>query len=314
MTMSYTHLFGPVPSRRLGVSLGVDLVPHKVCTLDCVYCECGATTDLTTERKEYVPYDKVIEELDHYLAHHPLPDYITFSGAGEPTLNSRIGDIISYIKEHYPSLSVAVLTNGTLLSDPGVRAELLAADLVIPSLDAAARESFLAINRPHEDLDVASHIRGLVDFRKEFRGQIWLEIFILPGYSDDPANLEKLREAAELIRPDRIQLNTLDRPGTERDLKPVEPEMLAELVKRWNLPGLEIIAAAAKRKETVAYRDDVEQAIYETISRRPCTLEDLNSILNLHGNETNKYLAALEAEGKITAVTMDRGVFYQLKR
>lgn len=312
--MSYTHLFGPVPSRRLGVSLGVDLVPHKVCTLDCVYCECGATTNLTMERKEYVSYSKVVEELDHFLAHHPQPDYITFSGAGEPTLNSRIGDIISYIKENYPSIPMAVLTNGTLLTEPQVRSELMAADLVIPSLDAAVHESFLAINRPHPRLDAIAHIQGLVDFRKEFKGEIWLEVFILPGYSDGRENLDKIREAAERIRPDRIQLNSLDRPGTEEGIHPASPEMLADLVKQWDLPGLEVIAAVAKRKETVAYRDDVEQAIYETISRRPCTLDDLNRILNLHSNETKKYLAALESEDKIETVDMERGVFYQVKR
>lgn len=312
--MSYTHLFGPVPSRRLGVSLGVDLVPHKVCTLDCVYCECGGTTNLTVERGEYVPYEKVIEEIDHYLANHPLPDYITFSGAGEPTLHCRMGDVISHIKTSYPTIPMAVLTNGTLLNDPQVRSELLPANLVLPSLDAAAAAAFQDINRPHASLDVTTHIQGLIDFRREFSGEIWLEVFILPGFNDDETNLAKLKEAVDLIRPDRTQLNTLDRPGTERNLHPASSRLLHELVKEWDLPGLEIIAAVSKRKEAAAYRDDVEEAIYETVSRRPCTLDDLNRILNLHSNETNKYLAALEAEGRICTIIMERGVFYQVKR
>ena len=112
----YKYIFGPVPSRRLGMSLGVDLVPHKVCSLDCVYCECGPTTKLTTDRKEYIPYEKITKELAHYFANNPDPDYITFSGSGEPTLNSRMGDVLEFIKEKKPNVPIAVLTNGTLLS------------------------------------------------------------------------------------------------------------------------------------------------------------------------------------------------------
>ena len=310
----YKYLFGPVPSRRLGASLGVDLVPHKVCTLNCVYCECGATTNLTVKRDEYVPFTQVIAELDDYLGSHPLPDYVTFSGSGEPTLNSRIGDVITHLRKNYPAIPLAVLTNGTLLGDPEVRGELLAADLVLPSLDAASDPAFANINRPHSQLEVNSHIRGLIEFRKAFSGKIWLEVFILPGFNDDEESLAKLREAAARIGADRIQLNTLDRPGAVPGLHPVSPEFLENLLKRWNLPGLEIIAAVSRRKEKVAYRNDVEQAIYETISRRPCTLDDLNRILNLHANETNKYLATLESDGRISTIEMERGVFYQAKR
>lgn len=312
--MTYKYLFGPVPSRRLGVSLGVDLIPHKVCSLNCVYCECGATTNLTTERREYVPYDLVIKELDHFLEHHPLPDYITFSGYGEPTLHSRIGEVISHIKKSYPTLSLAVLTNGTLFSDPKVRAELHSADLVLPSLDAATGSAFDSINRPHSSLDAGDHIQGLIDFRREFDGEIWLEVFVLPGFNDDVENLQKLREAIFLIQPNRTQINTLDRPGAVSGLVPAPAELLKRLLVEWNLPGLEVIAAVARRKEAGSFREDVEQAIFETIARRPCTLDDLNRILNLHGNETNKYLATLEADGRIETVTMDRGLFYQTKR
>lgn len=311
---TYKYLFGPVPSRRLGVSLGVDLVPHKVCSLDCVYCECGATNKLTVKREEYVPYKEVITELDHYLENNPLPDYITFSGYGEPTLNSRIGDIITHIKSNFPSMSIAVLTNGTLFHDPEVRKELHDASLVLPSLDAATLSPFSSINRPHPSLDFEKHIQGLIDFRKEFSGTMWLEVFILPGFNDDSESLAKLKKAIEQIGADRIQLNTLDRPGTVHEIHPATPEFLEKLCQDWNLPGLEIIAAVAKRKEKKSYREDVAEAILETISRRPCTLEDLNGILNLHSNETNKYLSALEDEDKIETVVMDRGVFYQTKR
>ncbi|MFO7828052.1 MAG: radical SAM protein, partial [Bacteroidales bacterium] len=176
----YKHLFGPVPSRRLGMSLGVDLVPHKVCTLNCVYCECGATTNLTTNRKEYVSYNEIINELKDYFGKNEKPDYITFSGAGEPTLNIHIGKVIDFLKQNYPDIPIAVLTNGSLLSDQKVRSELLKASLVLPSLDAANNKTFKKIDRPSKDLDINDYINGLIQFSNEFKGKIWLEIMILP--------------------------------------------------------------------------------------------------------------------------------------
>jgi wyosine [tRNA(Phe)-imidazoG37] synthetase (radical SAM superfamily) len=143
----YKYLFGPVPSRRLGMSLGVDLVTHKVCSLNCIYCECGATTELTIKRKEYVPICDVKNELKHYFENNPDPDYITFSGSGEPCLNSGIGEVIEFIKSKRDDISVAVLTNGTLLNQIQVRKELLKADLVMPSLDAAERYCFTKIKK-----------------------------------------------------------------------------------------------------------------------------------------------------------------------
>jgi wyosine [tRNA(Phe)-imidazoG37] synthetase (radical SAM superfamily) len=196
----YKYIFGPVPSRRLGMSLGVDLVPHKVCSLDCVYCECGPTTKLTIDRKEYIPFEKVRRELEHYFAINPEPDYITFSGSGEPALNSRIGDVLHFIKENKPDVPVAVLTNGTLFSDKQVRDELLDADVVLPSLDAASELSFCKINRPHHELNVGDYLKGLYDFRNEYKGKIWLEVLIIPGYNDSKENLILLKKAFLKIR------------------------------------------------------------------------------------------------------------------
>ncbi len=309
----YKYLFGPVPSRRLGMSLGVDLVPKKVCSLDCVYCEVGKTTKLTTQRMEYIPYDKVVGELEHYFKNNPDPDYITFSGSGEPTLNSRLGDVLDFIKQQKPGIPVAVLTNGTLLYDEQVRKELKNADVVLPSLDAASDEAFKKINRPAGDLTINSCIEGLVAFRKEFTGKIWLEIFILPSFNDDEEELLKLKSVIDRIQPDSVQLNTLDRPGTVDGLRAATLESLERIVKQWGLKHVEIIAAAVKRKTNKAFRNDMESAILETISRRPCTLDDLKDILGLHVNEINKYLDVLEASDQIEAVRQARGVFYQLK-
>ncbi len=308
----YKYLFGPVPSRRLGMSLGVDLIPHKVCSLNCVYCECGRTDNLTVERKEYVPYKAVVAEIENYLKINPAPDYITFSGSGEPTLNRRIGDVLHFIKSHTKTIPVAVLTNGTLFYDKAVRSELLEADVVLPSLDAAEDLAFRKINRPFHQLNVHDYIQGLVDFRREFKGKFWLEVLLIPGLNDTVANLTALKSAFLKIKPDEVQLNTLDRPGTVENIRAATRAELQHVVDFWNLPEVKIIAAAPDRKKIVSYRTDTESAILETIKRRPCTLDDLHKILGLHINEINKYLDVLEDEGYVTATREKRGLFYTL--
>jgi len=310
----YKYLFGPVPSRRLGMSLGVDLVPHKVCSLDCVYCEAGKTTNRTVQRDEYIPFEKVTAELKNYLENNPDPDYITFSGYGEPTLNSRMGEVLAFIKSFKPRVPVAVLTNGTLFHQEDVRKALHKADLVLPSLDAATPEVFGRINRPDPSLDIGVFIQGLVEFRKAYKGTIWLEVLILPGYNDHEQELQALKEAILKIRPDRIQVNTLDRPGTEKGLRGATRTELQRVMDFWDLDNAEIITPSPKRKNIKTYRSDRETAILETIARRPCTVDDLISLLGLQVNEINKYLDVLEAENRIRSVKQERGIFYQLKQ
>ena len=307
----YKFLFGPVPSRRLGMSLGVDLVPRKVCTLDCVYCEVGKTTKLTTERMEYVPFERVKSELTDFFNKNPDPDYITFSGSGEPTLNSRLGDVLDFIHSIKPGVPVAVLTNGTLLYRADVRKELMGADIVLPSLDAASASGFNKINRPADGLDIDTYIQGLVDFRKEYKGKIYLEIFVLPGYNLEDKELSSLKTAIRRINPDSVQLNTLDRPGTIADLRSASTEELNNIIEEWALPGVEVIASAPKRKQVQSYRKDAEQAIMEMISRRPCTLDDMAETLGMHVSEINKYLDVLQSESRIETVRQDRGIFYK---
>ncbi len=312
--MKYNHLFGPVPSRRLGISLGVDLVPLKTCTLNCIYCECGRTTNLTLERKEYVPFTTVKEELTFYFANNPKPDYITFSGSGEPTLNSRIGDVLRFIENQSPDISVALLTNGTLFSEKQVREDVKDASVVIPSLDAATEKIFKKINCPSPHLQVGTIIDGLIRFRKEYSGQIWLEVFIVPGMNDTEHELTVLKQAIEKIEPDQVQLNTLDRPGPVSTLRAATRQELERVLDFWQLENVSIIADVSERKDLLAYRTDTESAILGTIARRPCTLKDLSEILGLQINEVNKYLDVLEADGKIKIVKQKRGFFYQLKK
>jgi wyosine [tRNA(Phe)-imidazoG37] synthetase (radical SAM superfamily) len=307
----YKYLFGPVPSRRLGISLGIDLVPMKTCSLNCIYCECGSTTELTWARKAYVPVEGVKSEFVHYIENHPAPDYITFSGSGEPTLHEGIGEIIQYIRSQPLRIPVAVLTNGTLLPDKACRDALKQAQIVAPSLDAATADVFKKINRPFPKLDIKRVIDGLIRFRRDFSGEMWLEVFIVPGLNDTQAQLTALKEAILKIEPDRIDLNTLDRPGPVAKIRSATRKELEWILDFWQLDNASIIARTATRKQHVAYREDVASTILETIRRRPCTLTDLANILGQHPNEINKYLDVLESDKKVTTVKQERGLFYQ---
>ncbi len=310
----FKHLFGPVPSRRLGMSLGVDLIPSKICSLNCVYCECGRTTKLTDTRKTYIPTNAVKAELKQFLEANPAPDYITFSGAGEPTLHAGIGEIIDFIKEHWEDVPLALLTNGTLFYDKTVRNEIMKTDLVLPSLDAATDLVFRKIDRPFHQLHINNYIDGLVAFGEEYSGKIWLEVFILPGFNDAPEHLNVLKTALLRINPDKIQLNTLDRPGTVENLRPANEAELSQIAAFFSPLPCEIIAASTTRKDIQSYRDDIENAILETIARRPCTLEDLSAIFGVHINEVNKYLSVLDKEQQIETIRQERGVFYKVKK
>ncbi len=292
------HLFGPVASRRLGRSLGVDLLPFKTCTLDCVYCECGYTTDKTLERAEYVPFDEIILEIKQWYSEDGKADYITLAGSGDPTLHSRLGDIISEIKK-ITNIPVCVLTNATLFSLPEVRKETALADLVVPSLDAADEPTFLKINRPADNLNFEKYIEGLILFSENFTGKLWLEIFVVPEINDNENSIKTIAEIAKKIKPDKIQLNTAVRPTAENFVKPVSKEFLKKLTKKFT-PKAEIIATyhhAVKSKETVS-----KEKVFELLRRRPGTLEDISSGLSINIEEAEKYVNEL-LEGNLIYIS-----------
>ncbi|MDD5669577.1 MAG: radical SAM protein [Candidatus Omnitrophica bacterium] len=201
------YIYGPISSRRLGVSLGINLTPYKVCPYDCVYCQLGKTTLKTTERAEYLPAGEILEELKMWLHENPEDaktlQFITFSGSGEPTLNTNIGFLIDQVKK-ISGVSVAVITNGSLLPDPEVRKTLLAADLLLPSLDAVEQDIFEAIDQPCEGINVEDIINALIDLRKEFHGKIWLEVMLVKGLNDKEEHLLKLKDTVEKINPDKV--------------------------------------------------------------------------------------------------------------
>jgi wyosine [tRNA(Phe)-imidazoG37] synthetase (radical SAM superfamily) len=291
------YVFGPVPSRRLGRSLGVDLVPYKTCTFDCIYCDLGRTTRKTALRQSYVTPEEVRREMEITLSLlDRRPDYITLSGSGEPTLNQNVGEIIHTIKD-LTSIPLAVLTNGSLLSIEAVREDLIEADVVLPSLDAVTPFIFEAINRPHLSLRVEDIISGLVQFRKNFRGQIWLEIVFCRGFNDEMQEITKLRGVIEKIQPDRVQLNTPVRPPAEEFAYPLTTSQLEEIRKKWGDKAEIISEFAAPLGE--GFASDKSAEIIQLIRRRPCTAEDISKALGLHIDEVVKYLNILQKKGAV---------------
>ena len=311
--MSEKYLFGPVPSRRLGISLGVDLIPHKTCSLDCVYCEAGDTTDLLTERREYVPIAEVIAELDRYLAAKPELDFITFSGAGEPTLNSGVGKVVEFIKANYPQYKLCMLTNATLFNDEQLVDELAGVDLVIPSLDASNEEQYRRINRPCPGLTFDALVDGLVKFRHAFKGAYWLELFVVPGVNDSDDSISRFADIIWRIAPDKVQLNTLDRPGCVDWIKPAPEETLMRFIH-----GLEHIVPVESvgrfkyrsYNETDKPDEELEQRIAEMVSRRPATLADLCLSLAVNEQHLSRLTSAMVEQKRLAISRSARGKFF----
>jgi len=285
------YIFGPVPSRRLGRSLGVDLVPLKTCSYDCIYCQLGSTTCKTIERKEWVPLDDVVGGLKERLSAEP--DYVTLSGSGEPTLYSRIDELIDRIKR-ITNVPLAVLTNGSLLWQAEVRRQLLDADLVVPSLDAGSEETFRRVNRPHEGISFEKLLDGLASFRNQFQGEYWLEVLLLDGITAHDAEVTGLAECIDRIGPDRVQLNTATRPPAESFAVAVAEQRMAELAPRFR-PAAEVIAKFRHAGDGTTYAANRE-SILSLLSRRPCTLDDIADGLGMHRNEVIKYVDELTAQ------------------
>jgi len=307
---TYKYLYGPVPSRRLGRSLGVDLVPFKTCTYDCVYCQLGRTTDKTLERKEYVTAEAILSELERKLAEADKPDYITLAGSGEPTLNCCIGKIIREIKG-MTDIPVAVLTNGSLLWMEAVQEALLQADLVIPSLDAGDDLFFQCVNRPHAGIEFDRMAEGLATFTKRFKGEVWLEVLLLAGFTDATAEVKKIAAIANGLGVARIQLNTATRPPAEDFALALSSGQLLELKGLFH-GHVDVIS---ENVQTIAGDATSGQAgdadILALLNRRPCTVEGIASGLALHPNEVLKRVLMLRQRGSVKAVRKDNTLYYE---
>lgn len=308
------YIYGPVPSRRLGFSLGVDLVSYKTCSFDCIYCQLGRTTNKTIKRKEYIRKDEILSQVEATIFTNKRIDYITLSGSGEPTLNSTIREIIEGIKK-MTKIPVAVLTNGSLLYNEKVRRDLLSADLVLPSLDAADSETFQAINCPHRFLDFSKIIQGLKDFRKEFKGSIWLEIMLIKDVNDNPKEIELFKSIISGIDFDEIQLNTVIRPPSEKSAFPIGINKLKE-IKDIIGKNCEIIPdfRELQKEAQDIYSEDIKGQILEIIKRRPVTLSDISTSLGIHRNEVIKYISILEMKDEIEIHRHEDLQYYEYKR
>jgi wyosine [tRNA(Phe)-imidazoG37] synthetase (radical SAM superfamily) len=308
------HIFGPVNSRRLGLSLGIDLLPPKICNFNCIYCEIGPTTEFTCERREYVPTATILGEIDAFLAESAAVarlDVFTITASGEPTLHTGIGAIIHHLKDR-SAKPVAVLTNGSLLHDPQVQQDLRAADIVIPSLDAAREASYRKINRPAACAPLDLVIDGLIRFRAEFRGQYWLEILLAKGINDSPEDLAALRETVARINPTKVQLNTVARPPLESFARPLSGEELRATARYFTVPVEIIVDFTVREREKFQPAD--ESAILAMLRRRPCTAADVAEALNLETARAEQVLEQMVAKGQLTKTAHHHKEYYQPRK
>ncbi len=305
-------IYGPLYSRRLGISVGIDIIPYKTCSFNCVYCHEGETTNLTCQRQNFLDFREVLEELSSLAGKKQLRgldlDYLTFAGSGEPTLNRDLGRYIAHLKEISP-VPVAVITNSSLLWDRDVRDDLRQADLVVPSLDAAGEESFQRVNRPCKELSLEKIFRGLRQFCREFSGEIWLEILLCRGLNDSEADLARLAEVLETMELDKVQINTVSRPPAQDKIEPVPPQTLRHFREQL-AEKVEIIEESTGfwRK---AMEADLEKAILDRLNYKPESMLSLSRELKKSGQEIIKVLARLEKEGKVVRFIRDRTSFYR---
>lgn len=309
MSPARGFVYGPVPSRRLGLSLGVDVVPINACTYDCIYCQLGPTRTVTTERALFQPVGAILDEVREQLASWPPPDVVTLAGSGEPTLYSGLGELVAGIKR-ITDVPVALLTNGALLRDAGVRREAALADLVLPSLDAGTEATFELVNRPAPGLTLAGLVEGMAAFRSGFQGEIWLEVMVLAGIQDQADELKAIAGLAARVEPDRIHLNTAVRPTFDARAMPVPRPRLAALCQAFT-PTAEVVAEWSTRRhvgsESALLPADEVLALLE---RRPCTTSDVAAGLDVHRDVALKSLGALERRGVAHRVVADGHVFW----
>jgi wyosine [tRNA(Phe)-imidazoG37] synthetase (radical SAM superfamily) len=305
-----SHIYGPVPSRRLGFSLGVDILPYKTCSFDCIYCQLGRTGRRSGRRGRFFSSHVILTQIKEAIAKSPRIDHITFSGSGEPTLNTGIGDLIRKIKK-MTDIPIAVLTNSSFLTRKTVRQALLAADIVVPSLDAATAAAFRRVNRPLPSLKVDDIVSSLVTFRREFKGQIWLEIMLVKGVNDSPSDIEALKRAIARIRPDRVQLNTVIRPPAENWAKPLPRGALNRIRK--SLGGrAEIVVDFRKRPGSPAV-PEIRRAILSIAGRRPITLEDITSSLGRKEDDVRPHLETLLRWQRISRYRHRGKIYYTIR-
>jgi wyosine [tRNA(Phe)-imidazoG37] synthetase (radical SAM superfamily) len=303
----YKYIFGPVPSRRLGRSLGVDLTPYKTCSQDCVFCQLGRTLKKTLTRQEYVPMGEVLDGLGEWLKKDGKADHITLSGSGEPTLHFCFGEVLQFVRKN-SAIKTVLLTNGSLFHLPEVRKEAMQAHIVKVSLSAWDQVSYGWVNRPHPDLDFKRLIEGQKAFRNEFKGKMWMEVFLVAGMNSIPSDVERIAALANQLKPDRIHLNTAVRPPAEDFVAPLSRKRMAALCHLFRPPA-EVIAEYKDKGDFEMQAN--EEAIMSLIKRRPCAAEDIAGAFGMHLNEVCKYLGNFLRQGRIGTERMNGSFYYK---
>ena len=311
MNKKPNYFYGPVPSRRLGVSLGVDIIPHKTCSFDCLYCQLGGGMKCTTRRFNWVDMNGFKGQLNECIKQNPKIDCITISGSGEPTLHRNLDKIISAIKrvtcDRYP---VCVITNSSLLHKKAVRDELKKADIIIPSLDSATVGGFNKINRPHKNIGLSKIITGLIDLRKEFKGKIYLEIMLVAGVNDSRDEALALKKAVEKIKPDKVQLNLPLRPGAKKVKLPSESKIKMITGILSSIDGLEVVKDKYPKRRANSKRTDLCSALKRLLSIRPETAYAMSKSLSVNVNQINDCLRDLLKKGKVRAVKKANKIYF----
>jgi wyosine [tRNA(Phe)-imidazoG37] synthetase (radical SAM superfamily) len=290
--------------------LGVDILPPKTCTFDCVYCEVGKTTQRTRRRADYTPKGEILRELYDYLSSKPdpQPDVITFSGSGEPTLHTRLGEMITEIKE-MTLIPVAIITNSSLLYLPEVRDDVMEADIILPSLDAVSEKVFRKLNRPEPSLKVDLIISGLHLLRQEYKAQIWLEILLVAGINDSEEELGKLAKAARELESDKVHVHTASRPSPVNDVEPASLETLRSLARAIG-DNAEVVPDIPTPKHRVHIQGDAKTEIYNIISKRPGRVKDITAITGLAEGEVAALLNDMVKSGHIKKQTHEGSEYY----
>jgi len=275
---NYRYVYGPVPSRRMGLSLGISPIPQKLCNYSCVYCQLGRTLQMGNKREDYYPVKDILKEVKDYLHSNPKLDVITIVGEGEPTLYLSLGKLILGLKE-LTDKPLAVITNGALLAEKEVREELMSADIVLPSLDAYDEKSYKRINRPHGEIYFDEVYKGIQIFSQEFQGQLWLETMLMKGLNDDEQSLGKLKELIKGIKYNRLYINTPVRPPAESDIEEPSDESLKKAEDLLGGIAINLLVSEGFSSEEI----DDYKAILSIIKRHPMNQHEINGFLDDRG-------------------------------
>lgn len=303
------YVYGPVPSRRLGISLGISPIPKKVCNYSCIYCQLGRTDRMTNTRQMFFTVKAIMDEFDEVLRKNIKFDVVTIVGEGEPTLYLGLGELISEIQKKTDK-PVAVITNGALFYDVKLRSELYQADIVLPTLDAYDDESFKEINRPHGTIAFKKVNDGLKAFSDEFQGQLWIELMLIDGINDDDESLRKYSEALKHLNYDKLYINTPVRPPAESYVMAVDHEKLNHVVDILGGISIDLLDSLGFHSEI---KDDYE-AILSIIKRHPMNQYEIESFLKARRNENyDELLIRLKRDDSVAAIEYKGYDTYRLK-